>query len=87
MTSQHSVIAPPTEVSISVHAAALDVLNGLVRNHFGKRSRGRPRQNSEVSRIKAGVRKMLRASGVAATPALELALLTQLLNRSLFDRS
>lgn len=79
MTSHEQLIAP------SVHDTAMTVLRGLVRNHFGKRGRGRPRQNSEMSRIKKGLREMLRASKSSIGPEQELALLSQLLNRSLFE--
>lgn len=78
---------PPAQIDpVSVHAEAMEILQGLVRNHFGKRSRGRPRQNTEVTRIKNGVRQMLRASGVSTTPELEMTLMNRLLTRPLFDR-
>jgi hypothetical protein len=84
MSSIHPTHCPGQTDPISVHAEAMEILQGLVRNHFGKRSRGRPRQNTEVTRIKNGVRQMLRASGVSTTPELEMTLMNELLTRSLF---
>ena len=71
--------------SVGVHETAMAILVGLVRNHFGKRGRGRPRQNTEVSRIKNGLREMVRASGAHINSDHELAILSQMLNRSLFE--
>ncbi len=84
---QHSLAM--MSVADQMHVTAIQdtsmaILGGLVRNHFGKRGRGRPRHNSEVARIKNGLRAMVRASGMSVTPEQELALLTQMLNRSLF---
>lgn len=70
----------------SLNNTVMLVLEGLVRNHFGKRGRGRPRQNTEVTRIKKGLREMLKASSVTITQEQELALLGQFLNLSLFDK-
>jgi hypothetical protein len=72
-------------VDLAPHHIAIAVIEGLVRNHFGKRGRGRPKQNSEYLRVKNGLRQMLRAAQISITAEQELVLMTRLMNKSLFD--
>ncbi len=72
------------EEQVVIGAVTMRMVQGLLFSHFAKRGRGRPKKNTEVSRLIRGFKAMVNASGVQLSPQEEAVILKQLLNQSLF---